>query len=1030
MSVRRAAALALSAALGITGLTAAAPSATAAPGAPYDVTVPAPADPAGTSGMVLTSVGTGVQMMRGGESAYPVWQSLQDGRVAHGPGCETDDWFHRGDRVVCVSSQGDEATVHDFASGADFTRPLGFEKWYPVVGADRLLAADSGADGVVLHLLGYGSDAPADLDVPLPGDQLPSVLGHDDTGALITYGDRTALVDFATGTLTPVPAMPFAAPSPEAVLSADWIVRYEESGAGQAFVVSRTDPGDPGRTVKLPAADDAQGRIGVLGDWIVGQYSDPYSSETTPTLATPIDGGETRDLGVPAYGGVTAGADGALYTQGGTDPAHWGVRRIAPGSDGVPVTSQVLALPPTLPYTSLTMAGGRVVTETQTDTHTLRGFDVSLSGTGGAAQRWTCDALKALGPNCPSVLAADGTSEGTWWRDTGDGRLVSLENGGRPASAGQPACSDCAVTARVTTPGSAGTTRKVVLAQPGTLQVNNVYEVSGRYVRFRGTTAAGRRSLVADVETGKILRDTAVVGQALQGGRLWTASATDGAVSAVDLRTGATVETHDLGTKCVISTLEAAGRWLLARCGGSQSVTMYDREKKASTTFTVGSTAEARLGDGFVVSSSYGSMGHSLWVADFRSGARVDRSYDPLASADVYDPTATWAVDRFGGGFAYIDSWRAVHVVGVGGATSRLTALDSDVPAANLKSAPWKPRWWLSKPAASWTLTLRHKATGRTVRTLTGGEARGIVAPSWDGKDTAGRFVANGAYTWALSVKAADGHGADLAVSGAVSVTGGAPVWRDLAGDDGFGDLLVTDTAGLVSMYRGTGTGALSARIAGTGTAFPTTAVLVPVGDLNGDRCADVYAKVGDQLRAYRPGCGKVVSAASPYTVVGSGWAQYDVLTSPGDVNGDGFADLVARQASTGDVYVVGGTADHRLKARVRIGTNWKLYKKLFGAGDLNGDGRGDLLGVDASGVLWRYSSTATGGVTARLKVGPGWGGYSSLVAVGDLSGDGRADLVARDTAGKLWRYSGTGTGAYGARAAIGSGWGGFKALF
>ncbi|CAM5382909.1 FG-GAP repeat domain-containing protein [Streptomyces tanashiensis] len=193
-----------------------------------------------------------------------------------------------------------------------------------------------------------------------------------------------------------------------------------------------------------------------------------------------------------------------------------------------------------------------------------------------------------------------------------------------------------------------------------------------------------------------------------------------------------------------------------------------------------------------------------------------------------------------------------------------------------------------------------------------------------------------------------DGQGAGLALSGAVSVAGGAAVWRDLVGDDGFGDLLVTDA---------------------------------------------------------------------------------DLLTSPGDVNGDGYADLVVRQASTGDVYFHGGTADHRVKARVRIGADWKLYKKLVGAGDLNGDGRGDLLGVDASGVLWRYYGTATGGVTARARVG-GWGAYSSLVGVGDLSGDGRADLVARDTAGKLWRYSGTGTGAYGARVAIGSGWSTFKGLY
>ncbi|MFF8380837.1 FG-GAP-like repeat-containing protein [Streptomyces sp. NPDC015661] len=1029
MSVRRAVALALSAALGITGLTAATPSATAATAsdAPYDVTVPAPVDPAGTNGMALVAAGTGVQMVRGGEIMSPIWQSLKDGRIDRGPFCDTGDSFSRGDRVACVGYE--EVAVHDFATGADVTRPFAFEQWYPVLAPNRLLAADTGTDGTVLHLLGYGPDAPEDLDVPLPGDTMPSVLGYDDAGVLIRHGATTTLVDFATGTLTPVPALPIATNSPRAVLSADWIVQYSESGTRSAFVVSRTDHGDPGRTVKLPNDDvDAEGRIGLVGDWIVGHYGRPYGEGSVPAYGTPIAGGGARDLGIAALPseGVETGTDGALYLMG----VDGGVRRVSPGADGAPVASQVLAVPPTLPYTGLTMANGRVVTETQGTTHTLRGFDVSLSGARTATQTWTCDAFEAPGPNCPSLLASDAWGPGMWWSETGDGRLVVLQNGNRPASGGQPACYDCAVLARVTTPGAAGVTRTVTLAHPGTLQVDLIRGVSGRYVHFRGTTAAGKRLIVADIETGKILRDTAVAGQALQGDRLWTASATDDTVSAVDLRTGATVETHKLGTNCVTYTLEAVGKWLYGKCPGSTSAIVYDREKKMSTKILVDNGTTPHLGDGFLASTFDGSMGYTLMVSDLRSGTRVDTLYGPLGYDDIEDPL-TWTVDRFGGGFAYIDSWRAVRVVGLGGATSPLTALDADVPAANLKSAPWKPRWWLSKPGASWTLVLKHKATGKVVRTLTGGEARGIVAPSWDGKDAVGKYVANGAYTWALTVKPADGQGADLAVSGAVSVTGGAAVWRDLLGDDGFGDLLVMDTAGLVSMYRGTGTGAVSARIAGTGSAFATTSVFVPTGDLNGDRCADVYVRVGDQLRAYRPGCGKVLSASSPYKLVGSGWGQYDVITSSGDVDGDGYADLVVRQASTGDMYFYGGTADHRVKARVRIGTNWKLYKKIVGAGDLNGDGRGDLLGVDASGVLWRYYGTATGGVTARVQVGGGWGVYSSLVGTGDLSGDGRADLVARDTAGKLWRYSGTGTGLYGTRVMIGSGgWNGFKGLY
>ncbi|MFE2560094.1 FG-GAP-like repeat-containing protein [Streptomyces sp. NPDC059352] len=1048
MSVRRAVALALSAALGITGLTAAtapapALAAPAASDAPYDVTIAAPTDPAGTPDTQLVGVGTGVQLMRGGESAYPSWQSLKDGRVAHGSQCAFSDPVIHGDRVACVSSLRDEISVHDFSTGAGFSWAFGSEQGDPDVAADRLITTEFGDDGGVVHLLGYGPDAPADLDVVVPGAvEAPSLVGHDDAGGLVTYSDgtsrHTALLDFATGTLTPVPEAPFAGLDPRTVLSADWIVRYDGSGTDQAFVVSRTDHGDPGRTVKLPNdRDDVDARLGVVGDWIVGHYDEPvdgYEFTTVPVVATPIAGGDTRDLGIVTQpgAGVETGADGALYLMGGVDSAHWGVRRVAPGTGGAPATSQALAAPPTVPYTAVTMANGRVVTETLTDTHTLRGFGLSLTGAHTPTHAWTCDALSAAAANCPSILKSSG-STGAWWHDTGDGRLVTLDEVNRPASGGQPSCSDCAVQARVTTPGSAGTTRTVTLGYSGKLQAPFLYGVSGRYAHFRGSTDSGKRSIVADIETGKIVRDSAAgTGQALWGGRLWTASATDDTVTAIDLRTGETVETSDLGTDCPSSYLQVVGRWIYSRCSSaSTDAVVYDREKKVSGDVWVPRYSEPRLGDGFLAYASYGPYGYTLTATDVRSGEPEDRELGILAGYDVQDQNEVWAVDRFGGAVAFVDSLRKVHVSGLGGATGRLTAIDSDTPAANLKSASWKPRWWLSKPAASWSLSLKHKATGKVVRTLTGGEARGLVAPSWDGKDAAGRFVANGAYTWTLTAKAVDGQGADLSVTGTVPVSGAAAVRRDLAGSDGFGDLLVMDTAGLVSMYRGTGTGTVSAKIAGTGAKFPTTSVFVPTGDLNGDRCADVYARVGDQLRAYRPGCDKVLSASSPYTLVGAGWSPYDVLTSSGDANGDGFADLIAREASSGDVYFYAGTADHRVKARVRIGTNWKLYKKIVGAGDLNGDGRGDLLGVDASGVLWRYYGTATGGVTARVKVGGGWGGYSSLVGVGDLSGDGRADLLARDTAGRLYGYKGTGTGLYATRVLIGSGgWNGFKGLY
>jgi hypothetical protein len=184
-------------------------------------------------------------------------------------------------------------------------------------------------------------------------------------------------------------------------------------------------------------------------------------------------------------------------------------------------------------------------------------------------------------------------------------------------------------------------------------------------------------------------------------------------------------------------------------------------------------------------------------------------------------------------------------------------------------------------------------------------------------------------------------------------------------------------------------------------------------------------------LRAYKPGCGKALTTSTAYTSLGTGWNQYDVLTSPGDVTGDGRADLIARNSSTGAVYLYKATSAGKLSARVKLFANWKTYKKIVGAGDLNGDGYGDLLAQDKSNVLWRYNGTGTGGFKSRVKVASGWGAsYNAVVGVGDITGDGKADLVARDTSGNLWRQSGDGKGGFAARTKIATGWKAYKGLF
>ncbi|WP_328488408.1 FG-GAP-like repeat-containing protein [Streptomyces zaomyceticus] len=89
---------------------------------------------------------------------------------------------------------------------------------------------------------------------------------------------------------------------------------------------------------------------------------------------------------------------------------------------------------------------------------------------------------------------------------------------------------------------------------------------------------------------------------------------------------------------------------------------------------------------------------------------------------------------------------------------------------------------------------------------------------------------------------------------------------------------------------------------------------------------------------------------------------------------------------------------------------------------DFTGDGRPDVLAVDAAGVLWRYDGNGAGGLKARVKIGWGWTGYRFTVA-GDLSADGIPDVVAQDTAGNLWRVDGNGAGGLRAKVKIGWGW-------
>ncbi|MDP9696099.1 UNVERIFIED_ORG: hypothetical protein J2X79_003678, partial [Arthrobacter globiformis] len=77
----------------------------------------------------------------------------------------------------------------------------------------------------------------------------------------------------------------------------------------------------------------------------------------------------------------------------------------------------------------------------------------------------------------------------------------------------------------------------------------------------------------------------------------------------------------------------------------------------------------------------------------------------------------------------------------------------------------------------------------------------------------------------------------------------------------------------------------------------------------------------------------------------------------------------------------------------------------------------------DTSGVLWFYPGNGKGSFSTRTRIGSGWNAMTSITGTGDLNGDGKADLLARDTSGVLWFYPGNGKGSFSTRTRIGSGW-------
>ncbi len=252
------------------------------------------------------------------------------------------------------------------------------------------------------------------------------------------------------------------------------------------------------------------------------------------------------------------------------------------------------------------------------------------------------------------------------------------------------------------------------------------------------------------------------------------------------------------------------------------------------------------------------------------------------------------------------------------------------------------------------------------------------------------------------------------------------------AGDvngDGYSDVIVGANAysngqaaeGAAFIYHGSASGlatTMSAQLESNQAYANFGWSVASAGDVNGDSYSDVVVGAGgeayEKAFVYHGGAGGLATTASTKLESNQPYAEFGVsVASAGDVNGDGYSDVVvgARyygngEGSEGAAFVYHGSAGGlAMTVSTQLASN--QAGALFGssvasAGDVNGDGYSDVivgaLGYSHGGAAFVYHGSAGGLAmiaSVQLESNQVYASFGNSVAsAGDVNGDGYSDVI------------------------------------